>query len=84
MRNSHLGKETKMETTYRSKSENVVEVCYGDEVVEEYESCGCTYADLGMCQGCPECRIYPDLDYYYLEEYNYEYEEDYRDEDEDE
>ena len=61
-----------METTYRSKSENVVEVCYGDEVVEEYESCGYIYADLGMCQGCPECRIHPDLGYYWPDEDEYE------------
>ena len=45
-------------TTYKSNG-NAWQVTNGNgEVIEEFESrTGCLYADLGMCQGCPECRI---------------------------
>ena len=32
-------------------------VVYGGGVIEEFESSGCVYSDLGMRQGCPECRL---------------------------
>lgn len=27
------------------------------EIVEQFESSGCVYNDLGCCQGCPVCRL---------------------------
>ena len=27
------------------------------EVIEQFESSGCIYNDLGCCQGCPTCRL---------------------------
>ena len=27
------------------------------EIIEQFESSGCVYNDLGCCQGCPACRL---------------------------
>ena len=36
---------------------NMINVVDNGEVIESFESCGCVYRDLGMCQGCPVCRF---------------------------
>lgn len=28
-----------------------------NQIIDTFESCGCIYRDLGMCQGCPVCRF---------------------------
>lgn len=52
-----------METAYGNDGKVTTVFC-GDEVVEEFESCGCLHNDIGMCQGCPECRIRPEAEFW--------------------
>lgn len=34
-------------------------IVFDDEygIIEEFESSGCIYRDLGTCQGCPTCQF---------------------------
>ena len=42
---------------YNESTENVVVVDDEYGIIEEFESCGCVYRDLGTCQGCPTCQF---------------------------
>lgn len=46
-----------MSTTYKTENEKVTVVDDKYGVIEEFESCGCIYRDLGTCQGCPTCQF---------------------------
>ena len=41
--------------TYVRNNDNITVVDNNGEIIESFETSGCIYCDLGMCQGCPSC-----------------------------
>ena len=40
---------------YIRNNDKVIVTDNNGEIVESFETSGCIYCDLGMCQGCPSC-----------------------------
>lgn len=48
-------------------------ICDDDgNVIEVFESTGCRYNDIDMCQGCPVCRLHPEEAYGFDDDYSCE------------